>query len=60
VNELKARSSNIDYPQILIFPEGTTTNGSALISFKNGAFYPSKPVQPFVVRLPNENYDLSW
>jgi 1-acyl-sn-glycerol-3-phosphate acyltransferase len=27
------------FPQILIFPEGTTTNGSSLISFKRGAVW---------------------
>ena len=26
------------WPQMLIFPEGTCTNGQALIKFKSGAF----------------------
>lgn len=28
---------------LLIFPEGTTTNGRALMKFKKGAFFPEKP-----------------
>lgn len=36
--------------QVLIFPEGTTTNGSAIMSFKTGGFRPGVPVQPAVVR----------
>lgn len=31
---------------LLIFPEGTTTNGKMLIQFKLGAFCPGQPVQP--------------
>lgn len=28
---------------LLIFPEGTTTNGRALMKFKKGAFFSEKP-----------------
>ena len=35
---------------MLIFPEGTCTNQKAIITFKNGAFYPGLPIQPVVVR----------
>ena len=30
--------STKSWPQILIFPEGTCTNGQALIKYKTGAF----------------------
>jgi 1-acyl-sn-glycerol-3-phosphate acyltransferase len=33
-------------PQVALFPEGTTTNGSYLLNFKVGAFKPGLPVQP--------------
>jgi 1-acyl-sn-glycerol-3-phosphate acyltransferase len=33
-----------DFPQMVIFPEGTTTNGTSLISFKKGAFAPLAPL----------------
>ena len=35
---------------VLIFPEGTTTNGSALITFKPGAFLSHQAVQPIAVQ----------
>ena len=33
---IKSRCNNESWPQILIFPEGTTTNGSGLVAFKLG------------------------
>ena len=40
------------WPPVLVFPEGTTLNGRALISFKPGAFAPGAVVQPCVARFP--------
>uniref|UniRef100_A0A668AC54 Lysophosphatidylcholine acyltransferase 2 n=1 Tax=Myripristis murdjan TaxID=586833 RepID=A0A668AC54_9TELE len=42
------------WPQVLIFPEGTCTNRSCLITFKQGAFIPGVPVQPVLMRYPNK------
>ena len=39
-----------EWPQLLIFPEGSTSNRKALMSFKPGAFVPGKPVQPVLIR----------
>lgn len=37
MNEIKRRADPaLNWPQLAIFPEGTTTNGSALVSFKTG------------------------
>ncbi|XP_055330589.1 lysophosphatidylcholine acyltransferase-like [Paramacrobiotus metropolitanus] len=33
------------WPPVLIFPEGTTSNGQCLFKFKLGAFYPGQPIQ---------------
>jgi len=38
-----------DAPPIVIFPEGTTSSGHTLLSFKKGAFTPLCPVQPVVL-----------
>ena len=55
IAELKRRAQTGGlWPQFLIFPEGTTTNREALISFKAGAFIPGMPVQPVVLRYPDE------
>eukprot|EP00246_Nothoceros_aenigmaticus_P015834 TRINITY_DN683_c0_g1_i2.p1 TRINITY_DN683_c0_g1~~TRINITY_DN683_c0_g1_i2.p1 ORF type:complete len:268 (-),score=31.54 TRINITY_DN683_c0_g1_i2:73-846(-) len=58
--EIKRRATCDDFPRVLLFPEGTTTNGRALISFKLGAFGPGLPIQPVVVRYPFVHFDCSW
>ncbi|TRY96529.1 hypothetical protein DNTS_016966 [Danionella cerebrum] len=61
VEEIKRRAaSDGEWPQIMIFPEGTCTNRSCLIAFKPGAFIPGVPVQPVVLRYPNELDTISW
>ncbi|KAJ6840497.1 lysophospholipid acyltransferase LPEAT2 isoform X1 [Iris pallida] len=60
VNEIKRKTSCNNYPRVLLFPEGTTTNGKALLSFQLGAFIPGFPVQPVVVRYPHIHFDQSW
>uniref|UniRef100_A0A8C6S1Q9 Lysophosphatidylcholine acyltransferase 4 n=1 Tax=Neogobius melanostomus TaxID=47308 RepID=A0A8C6S1Q9_9GOBI len=47
-------TSNGYWPQMLMFPEGTTTNGKALLKFKPGAFLAGVPVQPVLLRYPNK------
>ncbi|KAM5264734.1 lysophosphatidylcholine acyltransferase 1 [Ctenodactylus gundi] len=48
------------WPQIMIFPEGTCTNRTCLITFKPGAFIPGVPVQPVVLRYPNKLDTITW
>ena len=48
------------WPQLLIFPEGSTSNRKALMNFKPGAFIPGKPVQPVLVRYPNRVDTVTW
>ncbi|XP_072236299.1 lysophosphatidylcholine acyltransferase 2 [Leuresthes tenuis] len=48
------------WPQVLIFPEGTCTNRSCLITFKQGAFIPGVPVQPMIIRYPNKLDTVTW
>ncbi|KAK9056219.1 hypothetical protein SSX86_027309 [Deinandra increscens subsp. villosa] len=60
VNEIKKKASTNQYPRVLLFPEGTTTNGRQLISFQLGAFIPGYPIQPVVIRYPHIHFDQSW
>ncbi|XP_004077809.1 lysophosphatidylcholine acyltransferase 1 [Oryzias latipes] len=61
VEEIKRRAhSRGEWPQIMIFPEGTCTNRSCLITFKPGAFIPAVPVQPVVIRYPNKLDSITW
>lgn len=48
------------WPQIIIFPEGTCTNRTCLITYKLGAFHPGVPVQPVCVRYPNKLDTITW
>ncbi|XWS77133.1 hypothetical protein CRYUN_Cryun01aG0235900 [Craigia yunnanensis] len=60
VNEIKRRASWDTFPRLLLFPEGTTTNGRVLISFQLGAFIHGYPIQPIIVRYPHVHFDQSW
>ncbi|GAB2290892.1 Lysophospholipid acyltransferase lpeat2, partial [Dionaea muscipula] len=60
VDEIKRKASSDQFPHVLLFPEGTTTNGRALISFQLGAFLPGYPIQPVVVHYPFVHFDQSW
>ncbi|XP_055710713.1 lysophosphatidylcholine acyltransferase isoform X1 [Phlebotomus papatasi] len=61
IKAIKERANSPeDWPQIIIFPEGTCTNRSCLITFKHGAFYPGVPVQPVCIRYPNRLDTVTW
>uniref|UniRef100_A0A3Q2NV06 Lysophosphatidylcholine acyltransferase 2 n=1 Tax=Fundulus heteroclitus TaxID=8078 RepID=A0A3Q2NV06_FUNHE len=57
--ESRAKSEG-QWPQVLIFPEGTCTNRTCLITFKQGAFIPGVPVQPVIIRYPNKLDTVTW
>ncbi|XP_055526242.1 lysophosphatidylcholine acyltransferase isoform X3 [Wyeomyia smithii] len=57
---IERANSKENWPQILIFPEGTCTNRTSLIQFKPGAFYPGVPIQPVLVRYPNKVDTVTW
>jgi len=46
--------------KVLLFPEGTTSNGSTVIGFKIGAFTPGLPVQPVAIRYPHTHFNPAW
>lgn len=49
-----------DFPPLLIFPEGTTSNQDYLTKFKVGSFTSGAPCQPLVIRYPFKHFDVSW
>ncbi|CAM9477170.1 unnamed protein product, partial [Heterosigma akashiwo] len=61
IQSVKKEDWNIesDAP-LMIFPEGTTSNGKSIISFKLGAFLPGCPVVPHALRYPYWFYDPSY
>ncbi|KAL9234424.1 hypothetical protein vseg_009296 [Gypsophila vaccaria] len=60
ISEIKRKASCNKFPRVLLFPEGTTSNGRFLLSFQMGAFIPGYPIQPVVVRYPYVHFDQSW
>jgi hypothetical protein len=61
INEIKKRAArDSEWPQVVLFPEGTTTNHSCLITFKPGAFIPGLPVQPVAVQYRNRLDTITW
>ncbi|XP_045191515.2 lysophosphatidylcholine acyltransferase 2-like isoform X1 [Mercenaria mercenaria] len=60
VKEIQRRAQDGGWPQIIIFPEGTCTNRTCLISFKLGAFHPGVPVQPVCLKYPNRLDTVTW
>ena len=48
------------WSQLVIFPEGATTNGKAILTFKAGGFIPGVAVQPVMIRYPNLHDTTSW
>jgi 1-acyl-sn-glycerol-3-phosphate acyltransferase len=47
-------------PRLMVFPEGTTTNGYQLLQFHSGAFVGGHPVQPVMLRYPYKHYNNAW
>jgi hypothetical protein len=57
---IRRRAIDNKWPHVMLFPEGTTTNGKAIISFKTGAFSPGLPVQPMIIRYPHKYVNPCW
>ncbi|KAK9270982.1 hypothetical protein L1049_026570 [Liquidambar formosana] len=47
-------------PMMMLFPEGTTTNGDYLLPFKTGAFLSKAPVLPVILRYPYQRFSPAW
>ncbi|XP_054818975.1 lysophospholipid acyltransferase LPEAT1-like isoform X3 [Prosopis cineraria] len=45
---------------MLLFPEGTTTNGNFLLPFKTGGFLASAPVLPVILKYPYQRFSPAW
>ncbi|KAK6938788.1 Phospholipid/glycerol acyltransferase [Dillenia turbinata] len=57
---VKEAHQNKDAPLMMLFPEGTTTNGGYLLPFKTGAFLSGAPVLPVILRYPYERFSPAW
>nr|XP_010905685.1 lysophospholipid acyltransferase LPEAT1 isoform X2 [Elaeis guineensis] len=57
---IKKSHQNKLYPMMLLFPEGTTTNGDYLLPFKTGAFLAKEPVLPVILKYPYNRFSPAW
>ena len=50
------------FPNLVIFPEGTTTNGRSMIAFRSGIFYASNkyPIRPIAIYSNNKCIDFNF
>jgi len=60
IKQITERSEGVGWQQVLIFPEGTCTNRTALITFRLGSFYPGVAVQPVMLRYDNMLDTVTW
>lgn len=49
-----------DARPMLLFPEGTTTNGQYMLQFRTGAFLAGAPLQPVLIRYNVGRFSPSW
>lgn len=47
-------------PLMMLFPEGTTTNGDYLLPFKTGGFLAKAPVLPVILKYPYQRFSPAW
>jgi len=59
VNEME-KGEPLSHRPLLIFPEGTTSNGSCLLKFRTGAFVTGSPVQPILIQFPFRHFSPAY
>lgn len=57
---LKERATDSEMPEVVVFPEGTTSNGKSLIKFHTGGFLSGSAVKPVVLRYPYKHFSPAW
>lgn len=60
IEQLQERVACPQLNQVVVFPEGTTSNGRYLTHFHRGAFVPGAPVKPVVLRYPYTQFNPAW
>ncbi|CAL5205932.1 unnamed protein product [Lathyrus oleraceus] len=51
---------NTSAPMMMLFPEGTTTNGEYLLPFKSGGFLAHAPVLPVILNYRYKRFSPAW
>ncbi|WVY89930.1 hypothetical protein V8G54_035444 [Vigna mungo] len=57
---IREAHQNPSAPTMMLFPEGTTTNGEFLLPFKTGGFLAKAPVLPVILTYPYQRFSPAW
>ncbi|XP_027354454.1 lysophospholipid acyltransferase LPEAT1 isoform X2 [Abrus precatorius] len=57
---IREAHQNKSAPFMMLFPEGTTTNGDFLLPFKTGGFLAKAPVLPVILRYHYQRFSPAW
>ncbi|CAL0305829.1 unnamed protein product [Lupinus luteus] len=57
---IKEAHQNKSAPLMMLFPEGTTTNGDFLLPFKTGGFLAREPVLPVILKYHYQRFSPAW
>ncbi|XLR32204.1 hypothetical protein HN51_052168 [Arachis hypogaea] len=57
---IREAHQNESAPVMMLFPEGTTTNGEYLLPFKTGGFLAKAPVLPVILRYHYKRFSPAW
>lgn len=59
-DRIRESHQNESAPLMMLFPEGTTTNGEYLLPFKTGGFLAKAPVLPVILRYHYQRFSPAW
>lgn len=59
-HQIISRAKSPGWRPLLVFPEGTTTNGNILLKFRDGAFLSGAPIQPVAIHWGNTYNTVTW
>ncbi|TKY75135.1 Lysophospholipid acyltransferase LPEAT1 [Spatholobus suberectus] len=59
-DRIREAHQNESAPLMMLFPEGTTTNGEFLLPFKTGGFLAKAPVLPVILRYHYQRFSPAW
>ncbi|ESW08570.1 hypothetical protein PHAVU_009G056600 [Phaseolus vulgaris] len=59
-DRIREAHRNESAPLMMLFPEGTTTNGEFLLPFKTGGFLAKAPVLPVILRYHYQRFSPAW
>ncbi|CAL0323754.1 unnamed protein product [Lupinus luteus] len=57
---IREAHQNKSAPIMMLFPEGTTTNGEYILPFKTGGFLASAPVLPIILSFHYQRFSPAW